>query len=377
MFAFIDESGHTGDNISDPVQPILFYMGILANKNIGVLENERIAALCRDNNIDRLHASELGPKNEQFAGAVERIIKAYSPQFVIAEVQKTFFAVAKLFDTLFDSGENLGARNHVYNIRALRLLLLSNFSLIADERIAFYFYNNCLLAESQEKANVALISTCEELASRASSSFDDRTKKLLMDTLTWAIKNPEAITTYNSAREQRWRHLPNVAAFVPTMQEMAIYARKNRTKVRKIIHDEQIQLEKILKEAHSFSSNLNAPDTVEFGDNPPILFKELKNSKFEMASSKTNVGLQLVDFLLYNWKKREYLKENMFRNPNSISLINYYAPRSRFFFMSFEQLHEECGEIIRRISKEPLTEDQIFGAKEMIARIEIRYKNMT
>lgn len=373
MFAFIDESGHTGSNISDPAQPTLFYMGILANKNIGVLENEHISVLCRDNNIERLHASELGPKNELFAGDIEKILKAYSPQFIIAEVQKTFFAVAKLFDTLFDSGENLGARSHVYNIRALRLLLLSNFSLIADEKIAFSFYNECLLANSQEEANIALIKTCEELCSRVDGSFDIRTSQLFMETLSWAMHNPDAITTYNSAKEQRWQHLPNVAAFVPTMQQMAIYARKNRTRIRKIIHDEQIQLKRILEEAHRFSSNIYAPDTVQFGDNEPILFKELKNSIFEMASSKSNVGLQLVDFVLYNWKKRDYLKENVFDNPKSISLINYYLPRSRLFYLSFKQLHEECGKIIRRISDEPLTEDQISSAKEMIERMESRY----
>ncbi len=373
MFAFIDESGHTGENLRDEVQPVFHYLAIISKYNIDVLAKKRIVGLCTESNIERIHASELGRNNETFAGPLLSILKKFSPHFIIAEVEKNFLALAKLFDTLFDAGENLGARDHVYNFRALRLLLLYNFSRIVDEELAFDFYDNCLFAETQSQANTKLIEVCQIINGRLTGQFDQRTEELISDTLKWAIKNPDAITTYNASKEQRWRHLPNVVAFIPTLQVLANLAKEQKTRVRKIVHDEQIQMKKILTEAHSFSSNINFPDSLKFADNPIMLFKQLKGSEFEITSSKTNVGLQLVDFVLYNWRKKDYILSNREENIDSFELFHYYSQRMDFFEFSHNQLEQECISIIKRLSTMQLTDEQLNQGKELINSMEIKY----
>jgi len=373
MFAFVDESGHTGANIRDEKQPTFFYLAIISRLNIGELVKERIQKICKEFDVDRIHASELGEKNELFAGEILKILKEFSPHFVIVEIEKKYLALAKAFDTLFDSGENLGARNHVYNFRALRLLLLFNFSLLIDEDLVYDFYDKCLFSESQQAANIELIRFCKELNSRIIGQFDKRSEEIIRDTLGWAIKNPDAITTYNARKDDRWRHLPNVVAFVPTMQVMAHLAKARHTRIIKIVHDEQIQMAKILEEAHQFSSFANAPNFIKFADNPTMLFKQLKGSKFEITSSKKNVGLQVVDFVLYNWKKKEHIISHRDENPDSYELLQYYSQHMNYFEFSYKQLQEECKAIINKISNLPLTEEQINRGKELISQIEKKY----
>jgi hypothetical protein len=374
MFAFVDESGHTGQNLIDDKQPVFYYLGIISKYNIDVLSKTKVMQLCDRLSIERLHGSELGHKNELVAGPILKIIRDYSPHFIIAEVEKRYLALTKMFDTIFDSGENLGARNHVYSFRSLRLLLLFNFSQIVDEETAYYFYDKCLFAETQEQANGVLIEVCYELKKRIHGQFDYRTNELLSDALKWAIENPNEITTYNATKEQRWRHLPNVVAFVPTMQVMAFRAKENKTVIKKITHDEQIQMKKILEEAHIFSSNPNAPSSIKYLDNQEIRFKELQGSIFEIASSKTNTGLQIVDFILYNWKKKDYLLSHPYENPNSIALLNYYSKHMNYFEFSYKQLCDECKDIMMHIQNLPLTEEQLQIGTEIVQDLEVKFK---
>lgn len=373
MYAFIDESGHTGVNLKDEVQPIFYYLAIASKYNIAILARDRISKLCKDMGIERIHASELGKKNELLAGQILSIIKQYSPHFIIAEIEKRFLALTMMFDTIFDSGENLGARNHVYSYRALRLLLLYNFSKIVDDNLAYDFYDNCLFAKTQIQANEKLTKICEELLGRLNNQFDSRTIELISDTLKWAKNNPEDITTYNATNEQRWRHLPNVVAFVPTLQFLASIAKKHKTSIRKIYHDEQIQMKKILIEAHNFNSNKNFPDSLKFLDNTEMLFKQLKGSEFEITTSKNNAGLQLVDFILYNWKKKDYIIENKNENLNSLELLEYYHSRAEYFEFSYKYLELECASTVKRIQELPLTDEQLNRGKELIKSLESKY----
>ena len=60
MHFYIDESGHTGPNLFDPAQPMLYY-GVLSSKvNVDVLAEERLKRLRTQLGVARLHAAELG-----------------------------------------------------------------------------------------------------------------------------------------------------------------------------------------------------------------------------------------------------------------------------------------------------------------------------
>ncbi len=60
MYFHVDESGHTGTNLFDEDQPILYY-GVLSSKfNIDTLAEKELSVLRQRLGVQRLHASELG-----------------------------------------------------------------------------------------------------------------------------------------------------------------------------------------------------------------------------------------------------------------------------------------------------------------------------
>jgi hypothetical protein len=60
MYFHVDESGHTGTNLFDEDQPILYY-GVLSSKfNIDNQAEKELSVLRKRLGVQRLHASELG-----------------------------------------------------------------------------------------------------------------------------------------------------------------------------------------------------------------------------------------------------------------------------------------------------------------------------
>ena len=59
---YVDESGHTGVNLFDVDQPILYYGVIGGRTNLDLLAQSTVARLCRSIGLKRLHAAELPPE---------------------------------------------------------------------------------------------------------------------------------------------------------------------------------------------------------------------------------------------------------------------------------------------------------------------------
>ena len=64
MFFYIDESGHTGNNLFDSTQPYLYY-GVLGSQlNLDILAEPEVRKMRKILGVeDRLHAAELGETN--------------------------------------------------------------------------------------------------------------------------------------------------------------------------------------------------------------------------------------------------------------------------------------------------------------------------
>ena len=60
MFFYVDESGHTGNNLFDATQPYLYYGVIGSILNLDILAKGEIAELRKKLGVERLHATELG-----------------------------------------------------------------------------------------------------------------------------------------------------------------------------------------------------------------------------------------------------------------------------------------------------------------------------
>ena len=154
MFAYIDESGHTGKNISNGEQPTFFYLGLVTKSNLDILLKKEIDLLKKDYNIEEIHGAELGNKIEDISMVLINILKRVSPNFFLSIVEKKYLAYAKLFDTLFDNIENPGARYHTYQFRPFRLLLMNNFCFITPPDVAYKFYGSSHKFEIKNSKNI-------------------------------------------------------------------------------------------------------------------------------------------------------------------------------------------------------------------------------
>lgn len=57
MFFYVDESGHTGNNLFDITQPYLYYGVIGSTVNLDILAKEEISKIRKIFDVDRLHAA--------------------------------------------------------------------------------------------------------------------------------------------------------------------------------------------------------------------------------------------------------------------------------------------------------------------------------
>jgi hypothetical protein len=267
MFAFIDESGHTGKIISDISQPNFFTLGLISKYNPDALVKKDMDLLCKNHAINELHGVELGAKIEYIAHDIYNILTKLHPRFFLAEVDKQYLAYTKLYDTLFDNVENPGARWHTYQSRPFRILLLHNFIKLVPLDIAYNFYENCLFATDENVAIDILKKTCKQILELIDNSLDKRSRQLISDPLKWAIDNPRDITTFNTRKIDRWRHLPNVVTFLPILDMLSRCAKSMNSKVNKIVHDEQNQMKKIFIEIHKLASNKNVPEKFDLREN--------------------------------------------------------------------------------------------------------------
>jgi hypothetical protein len=375
MFAFIDESGHTGKKISDISQPNFYTLGIISKLNPDVLLRNDVNFICQQYGIKELHGAELGHSIEVVAPAIYKVLQKLSPKFFLAEVDKKYLAYAKLYDTLFDNVENPGARWQTYQARPFRIMLLHNFIALVPLEIAYNFYENCLFASSEESAITVLKETCKKILYLLKiSTLDSRSKQLIEDPLKWALENPKDITTYNTRKIDRWRHLPNVVTFMPILDMLSRYARKMNSKVNKIIHDEQNQMKQIFIEIHKVSSRKTAPDKGDLRENGYFHLRSIKESFFEMKESINSPGLQLVDICLSLLSHKEHILREYENNPESANFLLYIINHGSVFDFTFDGFIKQSNEFIQKIMTMPFTDDQLKKGTDIINKMEKKWQ---
>jgi hypothetical protein len=374
MFAFIDESGHTGKNISDSSQPNFYTLGLISKYNPDILIKKDIDLLCNKYIIKELHGSDLGPRIEYIAPEIHNILVKLNPKFFLAEVDKKYLSYTKLYDTLFDNVENPGARWHTYQSRPFRLLLLYNFIKLVPIDIAYNFYENCLFASNENDAINVLVETCNKILELLNDTLDERSKQLISDPLKWAINNPKDITTFNTRKIDRWRHLPNVVTFLPMLDMFSRCAKSMGTKVNKIIHDEQNQMKKIFVEIHNMTTNKNAPEKWDLRENGYYYLKSIKESTFEMKESLASPGLQLVDICLYLIGHKEIILQNHRDNPNTAFLLMYIITRGNAFDFTLDGFIRESNEFHEKIMNMPFTEDELKNGQNIVNEMEEKWR---
>src|SRR5262249_2749479 len=142
---------------------------------------------------------------------------AAKANFFVSRVEKKYLLGTKVFDSLFDSGENAAVAWHHYNLRPLKIMLAFKTAFILDEETARLFWQ-CILEPSQEKALAMLPGICERLLENLHRLPDAKSREVLGQGLEWARDHPESIQIHTDRRSARQGHFPNMVAFANLLE---------------------------------------------------------------------------------------------------------------------------------------------------------------
>lgn len=376
MFVYIDESGNTGQNIADKTAPFFYHLATISKYNLDLDLNKRIRTFLHNHNKSELHATTDFLLLEKLSAIILQILKENNVYFFYAEIEKSYLAYAKLYDTIFDNVENSGARWSSYQIRPLRLMLLSNLIGIVDENIAFDFYKNCLMAQSQQQANDYLRRTCKLILKETYKLKDLRSKQIIEDAINGAMSFSSDITMFENKKQNKWRHLPHIVSFFPMLNAISEYSKKNKSRVHRIIHDEQEQVQLVMAEIHEIAAKIGKNGNVlNLRENGKFDFTKIPEKTFEMKDSKKSFGIQITDICLYILSHKE---PDVFCEPQKYELYNYIQTHlvDKFIFTK-DMLLFETNILYNQIMNTYISEEQLKAGKQYVKKMDVDfYKNL-
>ncbi len=365
MYAYVDESGNTGANIFDKNQPDFFSAALITKSNFDLVYGPRVAAIADAAGVKTLHAGELGfGRIEPIAASVLAVLKKSDARFFISRIDKRYLLISKMFDTLFDSGENAAVPWTAYNLRPLRMILVFKLTMIVTDKIAKEFWN-CILDKNEERAFKALPGICAAMLANIDNIPDARSRQILGDGLEWIIRHPKTLDIHIADKVARSGHLPNFVAFINLLDGIDIISKKWGRKVKLITHDEQSQFKSTLVHAHEIVTGM--PSGVFRWAGEEHSLQKVADSLFEIRTDSDSSGIQVIDIVL--WLFSRAVKEFALP-PNCYRLLSYAFRKGLQHDFSFRGAEAAFEKSYGPMSQEPLTEEMIEKGRELSATIE-------
>lgn len=369
MFVYIDESGNTGQNIADKNHPIFYHLALLSKYNLDLDLNGHLKKFLKTRNKEELHAVESPGLLEDASSIILKILEENNAYFYYAEIDKSYLAFAKLFDSLFDNEENIGARKNVYQFRYFRLMLFWKFINILDENVAFLFYKNCLMANSLIQAKESLRGVCKIILSEIYKLPDARSRQIIEDAINGAKFCNDEISLFEKEKQNRWRHLPHIVSFVPMLSAISRYSKKNKLKVHKIIHDEQEQIQRLFVEIYKNAANYGLKGgPLNLRENGSLDFTRIPENCFEIKDSKISFGTQITDVCLYILT---HGISDFDYSPNRFKLYDYIVTHFvDVFSFNKEILLKEISFYHNRLMNANISPEDIEKGKAIVEKME-------
>ena len=381
MRAYIDESGNTGVNLFDPDQPYFLNVAMSSPVDFDEVFRERVARLAHAVGVDYLHASEMGVgRVESIAQSLIVLIQFAQVRFYFTSVKKPDVAVMKFFDAIFDPGENPAAPHHGYYIRELRFLLLLKFAAILEPDDTELFWMAMMRSRPPESESAA-VSAIDNVLRRINVLPDARSRQLIGETLSWARDNIGSFSFWRLRKQQRYGNLPNLFTLPALVYGISKAAMSWDSKVDGIIHDQQSQFGRTLKQWHSSSlqwhslfqsTDAESMDYFEtffahtFKDMPSQL-PYIRESQFGIADSKDSPGLQVVDVVL--WLVSRVVASKSI-GPSSSELLELCVSADDMFVMSLDWIAAGAKDALGALMSRPMSEEQLRVGKQAMKRIE-------
>ncbi|MEZ8238478.1 DUF3800 domain-containing protein [Vibrio splendidus] len=308
MYFYVDESGHTGPNLFDENQPILYY-GVLSSKiNLDVAAESHVKKLREKLGVERLHAAELGNgKLVTIVKDIEKLKKRYDFRFDIYRVAKADHALISFFDQVFDQGLNPAVPWTSYWTPMRYVLLLKLASLFDDDLLKKAW--TARINRKTDEANKSLTEICEVLLTRVHSLPDERSQQVLSDALTWAASNPDEIYYNVKSKSDLLQITPNLIGFQSVMHGIASRLKKNGLGASKIVVDQQSQFNTAQKKLSDFYTQSKDAPLVSGPGLPELDWSNMPDIPISCTAGTKSIGLELVDLYLWIFKRAMEEKE--------------------------------------------------------------------
>jgi hypothetical protein len=297
LYAYVDESGNTGKNVFDEAQPDYFTAALITRGDFDRIWGARVKAIAARLNVDSLHAGDLGlGRLEIIAGDLLDLLVKADVHFFLCRVEKKYLVATKMFDILFDSGENAAVAWHNYNFKPLKIMLAFKLAHLITDDIAKAFWQ-FLLKPREVDARAMLPDICDSLLERLEALPDARSREVIGEALAWIKAHPDTLHISNERAIAKHGHYPNLVGFSNLLRGLQHHAETFNKKVAAIVHDEQTEFENALKTWHGLFSNA-APDRLRWAGEEYSL-QTVPGSQLTIKPDEESQGVQVADVVLW------------------------------------------------------------------------------
>lgn len=367
VYAYVDETGNTGNRIFDPHQPLFITAAMMTRGNFDILRRTEIGVIAKKAGVQVLHANELGVgKVEIIARDLLKLVKGANARFFLSRLEKRYLAATKVIDTYFDSGENLAVPWQIYNLRKLRLLITFKVArFVLTEEIAQTVWD-CLTARKEGTSVTLFIEGAKALLGNAQYLPDARSRQIVTEAMEWAINNAENFSFHTRSRAFRFSHSPNLVAFTSLITGVDETSKAWGSPVREIVHDRQIEMETTLRFYHEILAN--ASDGVfHWPGEPPLSVRKVPGSVLRMATEEVSPGLQVIDVVLWLFK-RALTDQDI--GPEGARLLQQVFRRAREVDFSFLGVSDSLETEIDKVMDAEFSADQEKFSRDFRAKTE-------
>lgn len=363
MYFYVDESGHTGANLFDEHQPMLYY-GVLSSRiNIDILAASKLTAIRNNLKVPRLHAAELGNHRlAPIAAEIAQLQKKFDFRFDLYRVAKPDHAIICFFDQVFDQGMNPAITWTGY-WTPMRYVLLLKVASLFDEDLAKVAWQ-ARITPDDVNAHAQMQAVCRELRGRLSYLPDARSRQLLGDALMWAEKNAASICYNVASKKDALQVSPNIVGFQSVIHGIARRIGKTGRQASRIVVDRQTEFNKAqrtLAEAYQSARGFVSP----LGPGMPVLdTTNMPTVPIEFSSGNQSHGLELVD--IYLWVFKKFIEKSELR-PELYTLVRQQMHRGRTGELSLNALGHRWSEWFDNLPQlEEMPEEQVARGKELL-----------
>ena len=349
MHAYVDETGNTGAKLLDAEQPVFITAALLTRSDFDRRFGDEVRGIARSLGADEIHANRLGVgRIEDAAPELLRVVRKAGPAFALSRVEKSYVLATKVFDTLFDSGENKAVPWHIYNIAPLRIMMAFKVAYLLDHEIVAGFWD-ALMDTKADRARQKMAEFCVNLRQRVDYLPDQRSREIVGEALDWAVANPETLEFVHASKNGRKGHLPNMIGFGNLLGGIEQQSATWHRPVEVIKHDRQDEFGSAIKFWHDMYSNAR-DEAVQLPLGQKLVLRKVFGSKLEMSTALDSPGIQIVDVIL--WLFARSLRVAI--PSNCQALLNYVYTRAHQDDFSFAGTAERTEQLIEAINARPL-----------------------